>query len=437
MKNLTLRAQLRLLGTSILIFILFILTLAAYIIGRSSGVPFRSIIRQMLPVFAVCIPYLLFVVFFLADILRGSAEPLQSLEGTLQKISEGDLSTKSGGPASDLKEEYESLAHTIEKMRENIGVMVGSMKREADGISKTAGGIRSHINGMSQEMENIFVAAEELGDSVKSAEEAADQIGRISGDIEGAASHMTSRAKEGEAWAKDIRERALYAKETALDKSDAVRSSKKDIRDSLAKTLNDAKVIEQISVLAESVVEMTGQINLLSLNAGMEAARAGEAGRELGTIADEICKLSDQSQKYAENIQWAIDEVTSSLVNLRKDAKRLLEFIDRDVTPSFQLFVRMADTYNSDAGEMNFMASDVAAASEELLSFVRTITDLVQEIKKAAAVCSGGITGIADQSVHAAARVSSVSDSFQETEEAVRRLGAEAAHFGVDDSEQN
>lgn len=432
MKNLTLRAQLRLLGTSILLFILFILCLSAYILSRTFGTPFVAVVKQMIPVFAISIPYLLFIVFFLADILRGSAEPLQSLEGTVKQISEGDLTKKTGGPVLGLKEEYANLAHAIERMRENIGVMITGIKSEADGISKAVGGIRSHINGMSGEMEDIFIAAEELSDSLKEAEEAADRIGRISGSIQGAASHMAVRAKEGEEWAKDIRERAQYAKETALDKSDAVRSSKKDIRDSLAKTLNDAKVIEQISVLAESVVEITGQVNLLSLNAGIEAARAGERGKEFATVAEEIRNLTDQSKKYAENIQWAIDEVTSALVSLRKDAKRLLEFIDRDVSPSFNLFVRMADTYNSDAGEMNFMASDVGATSEELLAFVGEITDSVGEIKKAAAVCSGGVSGIADQSVRAAARVSSVSDHFKGMEEAVARLEKESAQFGVD-----
>lgn len=432
MKNLTLRAQLRLLGTSILVFILFMLFLTAYIVSRASGAPFAAIIKQMLPVFVVSVPYLLFVVFFLTDILRGSAEPLQSLEGTLKKVSEGDLTAKADKAALGLKEEYKNLAGAIEKMRENIGVMIGGLKNESDGISKAVGGIRGHINGMSGEMEDIFIASEELSDSLKAAEEAADKIGRISDGIAESADHMASRAKEGAEWAKDIRERALYAKEMALDKSDAVRNSKKDIRDSLAKTLNDAKLIEQISVLAESVVEITEQVNRLSLNAGIEAARAGEAGKEAAAIANEIRNLTDQSKKYAENIQWAIDEVTAALVNLRKDAKRLLEFIDRDVFPSFNLFVRMADTYNSDAGEMNFMASDIGTTSEELLSFVGGISEAVGEIKKAAAACGEGVAGISERSVRAAARVSSISDSFQETEEAAKKLEEGAAQFMVD-----
>lgn len=433
MKNLTLRAKFRLLGISSLIFTLFILGLPVFITSHASGMPLAAAAGQMAPVFAVGAVGLLVVWFLLADMARSVSEPIQSLEGALKHFSEGDWSANSKNAALGLEKEYGNLAEAIEKMRIHTVAIIEGVKREADGISKTAGGIRSHIEGMSVEMEDIFIAAEELSDSLKAAEEAADKISRATCDIEGSASHMASRAKEGVEWAKDIRERALFAKETALDQSDAVRSSKKNIRDSLAKTLNDAKVIEQISVLAESVVEINEQVNMLSLNAGLEASRTGDAGKKFVTLAEEIRSLTDQSKKYAENIQWAIDEVTSSLVNLRKDAKRMLEFMDNDVFPSFNLFVRMADTYNSDAGEMNFMASDIGTTAQELLSFVGNISDSVGEIKKASAACGEKIAGISDRSVHSAARVSAVSDSFQETEAAVARLSKEAAEFTVEE----
>ena len=431
MKNHTLKNKLNFLRTSILLFILFTLLYMVYAIAHASDASAGGIILQMIPFLVVSIPYLLFVIFYSANIRRSLAEPLESLEGILEKLSEGDFFVNADDTADNLQEEYGDLARAIEKIRGNAGVLIGGIRQESDGILKAVGGIRSHISGMSQELEDIFIAAEELSDSLKGTEEAADQIGRISADIEGAAGHMAVRAKDGMEWAAEIRKRALYAKETALDKSEAVRLSKKDIRDSLAKTLNEAKVIEQISVLAESVVEITEQVNMLSLNAGLEAARAGEAGREFTRIAEEIRKLTDQSKQYAENIQWAVDEVTSALVNLRKDAKRLLEFIDRDVFTSFNLFVRMADTYNSDAGEMNFMASDVGAASEELIALAGRISDSLEGIRAAAETCEGGITGIADRSVRTAARVSAMEDDFKAAEDAAGRLAKDVGQYKV------
>lgn len=422
MKNLTLRTKLNLLWTGIFLFVVLTLFYLVYIWNRVSEAPTGTVARWMIPFLIVSIIFLVFASILLNDILRSMTEPFRSVEGVLEKISEGDFAVQESSAALESQEEFGNLAKAIGKMQKSVGVLVGGIKSETAGISDTVNGIQSHISGMSSEMEDIFIAAEELSDSLKAAEEAADKIERFSIDMEGAASHMAARAKEGTEWAADIRNRALYAKETALDKSEAVRIGKKDIRDSLAKTLNDAKIIEQISVLAESVVEITEQVNLLSLNAGMEAARSGEAGKEFAVFAEEIHNLTEQSKKYAENIQWAVDEVTSALVCLRKDAKRLLEFIDRDVFTTFNLFVRMADTYNSDAGEMNFMASDVGTASEELLALVGDIGTSLEDIRKAAKACGGGITGIADQSVHAAARISAMEEGFQGAKDAAKRL---------------
>ncbi len=428
MKNLTLKKKLHLLGTSILLYVLFVLLFVTYVISRASA---GGHIRQMIPFLLISIPYLVFVVFLLSEIRRSQEEPLESLEGALEKISEGDFLTKTYDMDAKLQEEYGDLARAVEKIRENVGTIIGGIRRESDGISKAVGGIHAHMGGMSQELEDIFIAAEELSDSLKAQEEAASEIRRVTGEIEGAADHLAARAKDGEEWANEIRKRALYARETALDKTEAIRSGKKDIRDSLAQTLNDAKVIEQISVLAESMVEIMEQVNMLSLNAGLEASRVGEAGKEFVTIAEEIRSLADQSKKYAENIQWAVDEVTSSLVNLRKDAKRFLEYIDRDVLPGFQLFVRMADTYNSDAGEMHFLASDVGATSEDFLNFAGSIMNLLAGIETTGEACGKGITGIADQSVHAAARVSAMEEGFKETVDAAARLAKETGRFTV------
>lgn len=429
MKNLKLRTKLNLLGTSVFLFLLFDIIFFAYTLSRATEEPVRAVAVQMLPFLLVCVCYLLFVFLLLSGILRGSVEPLHALGGAMEKISGGDLGREADDTVLGLQEEFGDLARSVEKMRKNVGVLIDSAGRETAGITKSVNGIRTHIGGMNEEMEEIFTAAEELSAAMREAEEAADRISRCSDDIEGAARHIAARSQEGTEWAKDIRERALFARETAMEKADAVRVHKKSIRDGLMKALNDAKIVEQISVLAESVVELSEQMNMLSLNAGIEAARTGKAGKEFMGMAEEIRNLTEQSKKYAENIQWAGDEVTAALVGLRKEAKRLLEFVDRDVFSGFNYFVRLADTYNSDAGEMNFLSSDFGTTSEELLASVGGIAGSLGDIRKAAKNCGERTAGIADKSVHAAARLTSMADDFQEAEEAAGRLGEEMRRF--------
>ena len=61
---------------------------------------------------------------------------------------------------------------------------------------------------------------------------------------------------------------------------------KAEISGSLIQALEEAKVVEQIEVLAQSIMGITAQTNLLALNASIEAARAGEAGKGFAVVAD-------------------------------------------------------------------------------------------------------------------------------------------------------
>lgn len=76
-----------------------------------------------------------------------------------------------------------------------------------------------------------------------------------------------------------IHGRATRAKEETIANQKNVNRMRDEISASLLAALEEAKVVEQIDVLAQSIKEITSQTNLLALNASIEAARAGEAGR--------------------------------------------------------------------------------------------------------------------------------------------------------------
>ena len=68
-----------------------------------------------------------------------------------------------------------------------------------------------------------------------------------------------------------------------------------------------SKAVKNIDVLTESILQITEQTNLLSLNASIEAARAGAAGKGFAVVADEIRKLAENSRHAANKIQNVTD----------------------------------------------------------------------------------------------------------------------------------
>lgn len=91
----------------------------------------------------------------------------------------------------------------------------------------------------------------------------------------------------------------------------------------MAEALEQAKAVDQIRMLFQSILEITAQTHLLALNASIEAARAGESGRGFVVVANEIRKLADGSKQAVDQIQSVTQEVVQSVTNLTANAEEL------------------------------------------------------------------------------------------------------------------
>jgi methyl-accepting chemotaxis protein len=100
--------------------------------------------------------------------------------------------------------------------------------------------------------------------------------------------------------------------------------------EALTATQNSSQALGDLNVKAGAIQQLTGHIdviakqtNLLALNAAIEAARAGEAGRGFAVVADEVRKLADQAQKAAEEIAAAIKAMTQAMTGVLEQMSEL------------------------------------------------------------------------------------------------------------------
>lgn len=324
-------------------------------------------------------------------------KPLKKSLAHIEEIAQGDFSKEFEQDLLKRKDDFGQLADSLEKMRSEMNELIGEVKSEALEITGMVQEIDTSLQALDDQIENVSATTEELAAGMEETAASSEEINAMSHEIESAAKSIAERSQDGANEADEIRERAVKIKKDTDENDRRTRSIHEEINESLIKALDDIKVVDQINVLAKSIMDITGQTNLLALNASIEAARAGEAGKGFAVVADEIRVLAEQSKAAVAHIQEVTVNVTAAVENLANDAERLLEFVGNDVVESLGGFAEMANSYNSDAANVDSLVTDFSASSEQLLASINGVMDAISDVSKTATEGATGTTDIAEK----------------------------------------
>ena len=157
--------------------------------------------------------------------------------------------------------------------------------------------------------------------------------------------------------------------------------------------------------MASTISGIAKQINLLSLNASIEAASAGESGRGFTVVAMEIGKLAKETADTVDEIQTNISAVQSAVATLSGDAKEILTFLNETVAPQYIEFTKVAEQYGADA--------------ETFRSVSKKIADICGNVNETMEQVNTAVSQIANSAQSTAALTIQVSDAVNEVSDSV------------------
>lgn len=361
--------------------------------------------------------------------------PLKKSVGTIEVLAHGDFSEPVDKKLLSRRDDFGILLGALEKMRLDMGKIVGSVKCNATAITGMVQQIDEDIRQLNQEVGSVSETTDQLADGMQETAASTEQINAMSGEISGAAREISGRAQDGAAQAEEIRRRADTIRQETEENDRRTRAVHQEISSSLSVALEDSKVVEQIRVLAQSIMDITGQTNLLALNASIEAARAGEAGKGFAVVADEIRVLAEESKAAVTHIQDVTDNVMQAVDNLAKDAARLLEFVGTDVTESFQNFSGMAESYYKDAESVDRMVADFSSSSQQLLDSIDGMMNAIGEVSRASAEGASDTAHIAEKTGVMADMAEQIKERAADAHQSADTLQREVETFVVERGE--
>lgn len=367
----------------------------------------------------------LFSITHIAKPARSASDQLDDII-TMILHNEGDLTrrihVKSQNEVGQLVDGINNFIEQLQGIMNIIKVQSGHMDELTTHIGASVQESNESAGNISATMEQMSASMEEIAATVNQIAEGSDNVLRE-------VQNMNNSVDNGVELVQKIKRRAGRMHQNTIAGKDATSSKIIEIREMLGAALEESRSVEKIKQLTGEILDITSQTNLLSLNASIEAARAGDAGKGFAVVADEIRALADSSANTANNIQNISNLVIGAVEKLASNAETMLRFVDEKVLQDYDEFVVVVEKYERDADSMNSLIADFSKNTGEIHETISAMTTGLGDISVAVDESAKGVTNVAESAVSLVSSMAQIRQQTISNQEISERLSNEVGRF--------
>ena len=271
---------------------------------------------------AILLPTLLIAL----AVARSISRPIKTAVLAAERVASGDLSATLSAEGSD---EISKLINALGQMVNYLNSLIGQVQRSTIDLVSTANSLSAMTKTQSEEVSNLGSTTTEIAAATKEISATSEELLRTMSGITEVADHTTELANSGQSSLGDME----GAMRTLADATHSI-SSRLGLINEKANT---------ISSVTTTITKIADQTNLLSLNASIEAEKAGEYGLGFAVLAREIRRLADQTAVATLDIEQMVKEMQDSVTGGVMEMDKFSEQVSRSVSDTHDISLRFGE----------------------------------------------------------------------------------------------
>lgn len=338
------------------------------------------------------------------NLLKQLEKSITELSGCLAALAGSDLTKPvdvyDGDPLVAIKQD---LNQSLDALRKALMTIIGRM----GALKDSSGEVAERTTNLADLAGKVATVSEEtttgIGNQISRLEKITEEITHLSASIEEIAS--TTRAiSDLTAGVAQAGQAAVVQGEDAGAKMKSIEMISREAVDEIRSFNSD---VQEISNILKIITDIADQTNLLALNAAIEAARAGEAGRGFAVVADEVKTLAGRSQQATGSIDALIGKITTNSTSTMDAMNRAYQ----EVLVGIESVTRTLDALNRMVSDVNGAVAgiaDITRTTEDQALVTNRITSEVHSINEAMVpvrLAVADLSMLAEESDHATSSI--------------------------------
>ncbi|KAF6581605.1 methyl-accepting chemotaxis protein [Paenibacillus sp. EKM212P] len=337
----------------------------------------QPILKQSLIVIVISI---LAAAIIIVLMVRSFLIPLRKLQAGTRIVRDGNLTERVNLSSKD---EFGELAQNFDQMTHSLHTMVSEVNQTSSRLASSSLMIKESTEQTTESVqhvaETVMESAENAATSAEASEQTANAVEEMAKGVSTIAESASSIVDSAGQTEHDVAQgsQMISHVRTQMDRILEAVSQTASLMDELSQLSDDAKQMNT------AIAAIAKQTNLLSLNASIEASRAGEAGRGFAVVAIEVRKLSEQSKESADSISQIITQMLDLIQrstatmngNVRNQVGEGLR-ISQDAEGAFTNIERSTSHIVEQIQSVSAAAEQISASTEEVSATVTHLASL-------------------------------------------------------------